>query len=249
MTSRNIKLTIEYDGAGYHGWQVQGGLPTIQRMVQDAIEAVTGERPPLYGSGRTDSGVHATGQVANFHSTTTIPCEALARALNANLPKDIAVLLAADVPEDFHARYSARSKVYRYRIYNGPVRRPLRRRTWWHVRQPLDVDAMGDAAACFIGEHDFSAFESKSDPHEDSVRRILRLDVTVVDADVIDFTVESTGFLYNMVRAIVGTLVEVGRGSLAAGNVPAVLASRDRARAGPTAPARGLCLTVVHYDQ
>jgi len=243
---RNIKLTLEYDGSAYAGWQVQPNGTAVQQVVQEAIAAVTGELDvTLTGSGRTDAGVHAAGQVANFKTDTTIPAADLVHAINANLPADVAVLEARDVADDFHARYSAKSKTYRYTVLNCAVRRPLERARSYLVRRPLDAAAMRAAATHLVGEHDFAAFESKQDGTP-SVRTVTRLDVEV-DGPRIAFVISANGFVYNMVRAIAGTLIEVGLGKRPPDSVAEVLASRDRSAAGPTAPPQGLCLMEVVY--
>jgi tRNA pseudouridine38-40 synthase len=243
---RNIKLIIEYDGANYAGWQVQPNGPSIQETLQDAISAITREPDvKINGSGRTDAGVHAAAQVANFQTDTAIPAAALVHAINTKLPEDIAVVAAEDAPGDFHARYSARSKTYRYSILNRPVRGPLDRRRCGYVRAPLDTAAMRAAAEHIVGEHDFAAFQSKPDG-KPSVRTVTRLEV-IDDAPHIHIEVSANGFLYNMVRAITGTLIEVGLGRRSADGIAELIASRDRSAAGPTAPPQGLCLMEVEY--
>lgn len=242
---RNVKLTIEYDGTSYHGWQRQANASTVQQALEEGIARVVGHAVNLCGSGRTDAGVHALGQVANFHTSSAISAEQLPHAINANVPDDIAVLRAEDVSVDFHARYSAKRKTYRYRIVCRPVRPAVGARyVHWH-RRPLDVAAMQAGAALFLGEHDFAAFESHSEG-EGSVRTIFRSEWAASGARL-DYTVAASGFLYNMVRAMVGTLVEVGCGKRPPDDVARLLASRDRTLAGKTAPARGLCLMAVEY--
>ncbi len=243
---RNIKLILEYDGTNYAGWQVQPNGASIQEIVQKAIAEITGEPDVrLIGSGRTDAGVHAAGQVAHFKTTSNIPAADLVRAINTKLPEDIAVLRAEDVPDDFHARYSARSKTYRYTILNAAVRRPLERHRAWLVRAPLDLAAMRRAAAALVGTHDFAAFQSKPQG-KSSVRTVTRLDI-VADGSRIDIWISANGFLYNMVRAIAGTLIEVGLGKIPPDAVAELLESRNRSAAGPTAPPQGLCLMEVQY--
>ena len=243
---RNVKLTIEYDGTNYAGWQVQPNGVSVQEVVQNAIAEITGERNvTLIGSGRTDAGVHAAGQVASFKTDTDIPAENLVHAINTKLPDDVSVVAAEDVPDDFHARYSAKAKTYRYSILNRPVRSPLGRGRSYLVRPPLDVEAMRAAAKHFIGERDFAAFQSKPNGKR-SVRTVTRLDVTA-DGPHIDIIISANGFLYNMVRAIVGTLLEVGLGKRAPESIPALIDSLDRSAAGPTAPPQGLCLIEVNY--
>lgn len=243
---RNVKITIEYDGTDYAGWQIQPNGTSIQEMVQLAIGAITGEDDvKINGSGRTDAGVHAAGQVANFTTGSDIPAADLVHAINSKLPDDIAVIDAADVPAEFHARFSAKSKTYRYSILNRAARSPLDRRRRHFVRRPLDVAAMQAAAKHIVGEHDFAAFQSKPDG-KPSVRRITELTIDA-DGDEIHITVSANGFLYNMVRAIAGTLIEVGLGGHDAESIAALIESRDRSAAGATAPPQGLCLLRVEY--
>ena len=248
---RTIKLTLAYDGANYAGWQVQPRQPTVQAVCQRAIAKILGEEVDLVGSGRTDSGVHALAQVASFDTRTKMPADTLRRALDANLPEDIAVLAAVDVRPGFHARRDAVRKRYRYVIQDGRIADVFRRRYAWHVRQTLDAERMHAAAQSLCGEHDFRSFESQCPNRASSVR-------TVTDASVarpadlphlIYFEIEANGFLYNMVRAIVGSLVEVGRGAQPAAWLADVLAARDRDRAGMTAPAHGLFLVRVDYTE
>ncbi len=243
---RNVKLTIEYDGTRYHGWQRQANAPTIQQALEEGIARLVGHAVTVYGSGRTDAGVHALGQVAHLRTSSGIPAERLPHAINAQLPDDIAVLRAEDVPPDFHARYSAKRKTYRYSILCRPVRPAVGAAfLHWH-RHPLDVAAMQRAAALFLGEHDFAAFESESEG-QGSVRTILRSE-WLQAGERLDYYVAANGFLYNMVRAMVGTLLDIGSGRWPPEYVARLLASRDRALAGRTAPAKGLCLMSVEYE-
>lgn len=241
---RNIKLTVEYDGTGYCGWQTQENGPTVQETLEKAIGKVVGSAVTLYGSGRTDSGVHALGQAASFETESELPCEKLRDAINAHLPPDIVVLEAEEASPDFHARYSARSKVYRYVILNGPVRPALKRDRCLFVRTDLDVEKMREAAALCVGRHDFAAFCTESP--DNTVRDVMRLDVTG-RGGMIEIEIEADGFLYNMVRRIVGALVEVGRGKMAAGEMSALLETGTRGVGGPTVPAKGLHLVEVKY--
>jgi len=242
---RNVKLTIEYDGTAYHGWQRQANAVTVQEALEDGIAAVVGHGVTLYGSGRTDAGVHALGQVASFHTDSTIPADGLHHAINTAVPKDIAVVAAEDVPDGFHARYSATGKTYRYTIVCRPVRPAVGAAYVHWLRHELDVEAMRTAANRFIGEHDFAAFQTESDV-ENTVRTVTRAE-WVSEGDRLAFYVAANGFLYNMVRAMVGTLIEVGLGKREPDDIPRLLASRDRTQAGPTAPAKGLCLMQVDY--
>ena len=243
---RNVKLTIEYDGTRYHGWQRQANAATVQQALEEGTARVVGHEVTLYGSGRTDAGVHALGQVASFRTSSRIPAERLPHAINANSPDDIAVLRAEDVPSDFHARYSAKRKTYRYSIVCRPTRPAVGAAfVYWHS-SPLDVAAMRQGAALFLGEHDFAAFESHSEG-EGSVRAIFRSE-WLQDGERLDYYVAANGFLYNMVRAMAGTLLDVGSGKRPAEDVARLLACRDRKLAGRTAPAKGLCLMSVEYD-
>ena len=243
--ARNVKLTIEYDGTAYHGWQRQANAMTVQQALEEGIESIVAHEVTLYGSGRTDAGVHALGQVANFHTDSTIPADRIHHAINSAIPQDIAVVGAEDVPDSFHARYSATGKTYRYTIVCRPVRPAVGARYVHWLRKQLAVGAMQAAAAHFVGEHDFTAFETQSGDAS-SVRTVTRCDVEA-DGDRIDVYVAANGFLYNMVRAMAGTLIEVGVAKRPADDILRLLAARDRSLVGPTAPAKGLCLMQVDY--
>jgi tRNA pseudouridine38-40 synthase len=243
----NIKLIIEYEGTAYGGWQSQTNASTVQDALQDAIRKVTGEVVKLYGSGRTDSGVHALGQVANFKTDTGIPAERYASAINTLLPDDIRVKSSCLVPDRFHAQFSATGKRYRYTIFNDRPGTALYRRTSWHVGQRLDREAMESAAAHFLGTHDFTAFQSAGGVIRETVKTVTKSEIGS-DGPFITFDVAADGFLYNMVRIMTGTLVKVGRGKLKPDDIPAILDSKDRERAGYTAPAHGLCLMEVYYE-
>ncbi|TYP50339.1 tRNA pseudouridine(38-40) synthase TruA [Thermosediminibacter litoriperuensis] len=242
----NVKILLEYDGTNYHGWQKQNNALTVQEVLEKAVYVLTGERVSIIGAGRTDAGVHARGQVANFRTNTRIPVERLPYALNSKLPEDITVKGAKAVPDDFHARYSARAKVYTYSIYNAPFPSPLLRRYSYFFPLPLDVEAMRRAGKAFMGVHDFAAFRASRSTVKSSVRNITRLDVKKC-GDLITIEVEADGFLYNMVRIIAGTLLEVGTGKRDPEEIPSIIESRDRERAGVTLPAHGLCLEKVIY--
>ena len=244
---RNLKLTLSYDGTDYSGWQTQPGYRTVQETLEAAIARLTGEpRIRANASGRTDAGVHAVGQVVNFYSGTQLPPETLVRAINAHLPDDVVVRDAVDVPQVFDANHDAVRKLYRYVIHDGPVSNPFLRRYACQSRHPLDVEAMRRAASPLLGRHDFSSFETAGSERMSSVRTITHLAVNRVD-EWIWIDVEADGFLYNMVRAIAGTLMYVGRGYWPADEVAAILESGDRTRAGPTAP-QGLFLMRVTYE-
>jgi len=249
---RTIKLTLAYDGTAYAGWQVQQDQTTVQEVLETAIEKVTGRRVRTIASGRTDAGVHALGQVVGFRTESQLPADVLRRALNAELPRDVAVLGVAEAVDDFHAIRDAVRKRYRYLIYDGPVRDVFRRRCCWHYnRGRLDDEAMAHAAGTLLGTHDFSSFETSGAERKDSIRTVYELRVERGRGDQrhwITIEVEANGFLYNMVRTIVGTLVEVGRGAQPESWVAEVLAATDRRTAGPTAPPQGLFLVQVDYE-
>lgn len=268
---RCIKLTVSYCGTAYGGWQVQPNAPTVQAHLESAIESVTGVAAHATASGRTDSGVHAIGQVASFHTESKLPIETLQRALNANLPTDIRIVHAAEANENFHPIRDAIRKRYQYRIVDGPIHDVFRLATSWHVPQRLDVEAMSLACRQFIGEHDFAAFQASGSDRKTTVRNIMACELTVVGDNEqleahektsaeefnpqqisdspreIRIEVEANGFLYNMVRNIVGSLVEVGRGKKNPDWISQVIASCDRRQAGPTAPPQGLFLLHVTY--
>jgi tRNA pseudouridine38-40 synthase len=244
---RTIKLIIEYDGSNYLGWQVQPNGQTIQGVIQDRLKRLTGESSPLVGSGRTDAGVHALGQVAHFKTESRMDANTFQRALNSLLPEDIVIRRAEEVDAEFHARRSARSKVYKYRILNRVTPPAIDRQYVWHVPQKLNLDEMKKATHGLVGEHDFSAFRSVGSSARSSVRNILRADWKRGKGGLLRLEIEATGFLKQMVRAIVGTLVEVGRGKISVQKFREILESKDRKKAGPTAPARGLFLKEVKY--
>jgi len=239
---------LAYEGTDFAGWQRQRNASTVQQVLEEAIEQVTGERVSVVGSGRTDAGVHALGQVANFHSSSSLPVGELQRALNALLPPTVVVLKAAEVASDFHARYRATGKHYRYRLHNASLRPVFDRHLVLHLRARLNLTRMRRAARALVGEHDFAAFTTHAREEPNTVRRIEELTIHRRGERVL-VDIKGSGFLYQMVRAIVGTLVEVGRGKLPAQAVGEILASGDRGRAGPTAPAHGLCLVSVRYPE
>lgn len=248
--TRNIKLVIAYNGAAYHGWQRQAdGLDTIQQVVEDAVAKVLRHRVVLHGAGRTDAGVHADGQAANFHTPNmAIPLPGMRRAINARLPGDVAIRSATLAADDFHASRSATGKTYRYRIYVAPSRPVALHRLVYHYPfHTLDVAVMQDAAGRLVGRHDFRGLATSSDQREDTVRTIFRCEAAEW-GDEIHVTVRGDGFLYNMVRNIVGTLIEIARGHFPPDRIDLILATCNRADAGPTAPPDGLSLVCVHYD-
>ncbi|MBX9581070.1 MAG: tRNA pseudouridine(38-40) synthase TruA [Gemmataceae bacterium] len=246
---RNLKLTIRYDGTDFFGWQTQPGRRTVQETVEAAIREITREdRVRLNCSGRTDSGVHAVAQVANVYTATKLPCGVLLKAINAKLPADVCVRSVEEAPQGFCANKDAVRKAYRYVIRDGRIPDPFLRRYAWFVRQPLDAAAMHRASRCLVGRHDFRCFETEWPNRLTSVRTITRLAVSRF-GEVIWVDVEADGFLYNMVRAIAGTLVQVGRGYWPEGRVEEVLRAMDRRLAGPTAPPEGLFLLRVTYRE
>ncbi len=244
---RNIRLLLEYDGTRYHGWQRQKNGLTIQEVLETALARLTGDAVKLHGSGRTDAGVHALGQIANFHTLSHIPLQAFHAGLNSLLPPDIAVLEAAEVPPEFHARKSARAKTYEYRILNRPNRSPLHHHYGWWLREFLDVDAMIRAAALLAGEHDFSAFRASGSGNRNPVRRISAARWQTHPGGWLRFTITANGFLRGMARSLVGTMVEVGKGKAAPELLTELLGSGERSLAGPTAPPQGLYLVEVVY--
>jgi tRNA pseudouridine38-40 synthase len=247
---RTFKLTLAYDGSQYSGWQLQPGRVTLQGTLEQALGRITGETFRVTASGRTDAGVHALGQVVSFRSETHLSPEVLHKALNAELPHDMAVVAAALEADDFHATGSAVRKRYRYVIDDGPTRDVFARRYAWHFRAPLDDRAMHEAALGLLGKHDFSSFETAGSPRETSVRTVFEIIVEReqgTGARRVRLEIEADGFLYNMVRTIVGTLVEVGRGNRPIAWPADVLAARDRKAAGQTAPPHGLFLVRVVY--
>jgi tRNA pseudouridine38-40 synthase len=241
-----VKLTLEYDGSGFVGWQVQPNGRSVQDVLERALARLCGTQMRVTGAGRTDAGVHARGQVASVESARDLPLRAWTAGLNALLPEDLSCVRAEVAPEGFDARRWARGKRYIYSILQTPVRAPLRRGQLWEIRRPLDVAAIRAAAPALVGTHDFSALRASDCPARTTVREIRRLDL-LQDGPRIDVIVEATAFLKHMVRNLVGTLVEVGHGRRAADSLPALLEGRDRTRAGPTAPPHGLVLDEVFY--
>jgi tRNA pseudouridine38-40 synthase len=247
VSMRTLKLVIEYDGTNYLGWQVQAKGPTIQGLVEEKLALLTGDRVHLTGSGRTDSGVHALMQVAHFRTASPMAARTFEKALNSLLPRDIVIRSVEEAGETFHARKSCRSKIYEYRILNRGTRSAFHRLYAWHIRDPLNLDAMRDASRYLPGEHDFASFRSMGTPTATTVRRVDRAEWKKEEEGLLLFEIEANGFLKQMVRAIVGTLVDVGRGKISLGDFQQILESRDRKEAGPTAPARGLFLKEVKY--
>lgn len=243
---RNIKLTIQYDGTAYHGWQIQSNALTIQEVIEKSILRVTGERPKVTGCGRTDAGVHALNYVCNFFSDTKIPINKIAAALNSGLPPDIVCKSAQEVPMNFHAADSAVKKRYTYRILNSEFNDAFMNKYVWHLRGTLDFDNMVKASKAFLGEHDFLGFASSGFSVKTTVRTIYSLELNK-SGELITMDITGNGFLYNMVRIIAGTLVFVGCGKIKAEDMEKIILSRDRRKAGITAPASGLFLSEVYY--
>jgi tRNA pseudouridine38-40 synthase len=250
---RNIKLTIAYDGAEFHGWQFQPGLPTIQGALQTAAQEMTQEKIVIHGASRTDTGVHALGQVAHFKTQSPLSPAEFQRGMNALLPASIRITEAEEVGPDFHARWLAQRKMYRYRIWRGQVLPPFEHRRALHYPWPLDEDAMTAAARLFEGEHDFTSFAASSGSEEDDrerdLARVIYSSEILREAsrEEIAYVVRGRSFLRYMVRKIVGTLIEVGKGRLAPAEIAEIFESRDRSRSGPTVPAEGLYLVSLEY--
>jgi len=250
---RNLKLTIAYDGAGFHGWQIQPGLPTIQGAIADAASQITQEKIFVHGASRTDTGVHALGQVAHLRTQSGLSAAEFQLALNALLPPAIRIVAAEEVGPDFHARWQAQGKTYRYRIWRGQVLPPFEYQRALHYSGPLDEDAMARAAREFEGERDFTSFSASSgsegDDREREVVRVIYSSEIIRerDRDEIAYVVRGRSFLRYMVRKIVGTLIEVGKGRLAPSDIAQIFDARDRSRSGPTVPAEGLYLISLEY--
>jgi tRNA pseudouridine38-40 synthase len=244
---RNFKMIIEYDGAAYCGWQRQKNGVSVQHVLENLIQLITNEKVTVIGSGRTDAGVHALNQVASFKSSTRLPAKILFRGLNGLLPEDIVIKELEEVAIDFHAQHDARGKIYVYRICNKSLRPVLGREYFWFVRHPLDLNSMEKAAAYLIGRHDFSCFCATGSDIKDRVRTVNGINIVKGKDGLLEITVESEGFLKYMVRNIVGTLVEIGKGKRPPEEMKEIIDSRDRNIAGITAPACGLYLKEVKY--
>lgn len=254
---RNIRLTIQYEGTNYSGWQAQPNETTIQGLLQEAIKKITGEDPKIIAAGRTDAGVHAIGQVAAFMTNSQLAADVIKTALNANLPEDIRITNASDTHTDFHPRYDAKSKVYFYIISNSHMVSPFLSRYVWRIPHKLDSKAMHQAIGLLEGRQDFSSFRASGCSAKTSTRTVLDTKVEKLEAldfmtvplegDFLRITIEADAFLRHMVRNIVGTVVEVGRSKFKAEHLRAIILSKDRKNAGPTAPAKGLFLERVNY--
>lgn len=244
--SRNIKITLAYDGSGFMGWQVQDDVRTVQGVLEECLNKLLGDAERVIAAGRTDAGVHAFGQVVNVRTAATIPAPALKRALNGSLPKDISIIYVEDVSDDFHARYMAKSKQYVYIIDTSALRSPLLAHYVLQVDYHLDISAMQQAARYIIGKHDFAAFMGVGSPTK-TTRRQISVSEVIGRGSRIYYYIEGSGFLRHMVRNIVGTLLVVGRKDMAPGDMLRIIACSDRAKAGPTAPPQGLYLVGVNY--
>ena len=245
---RTLKLTLAYDGTRFVGWQRQAEGESIQGVLEEALSRFEGRPVTVAGAGRTDAGVHALGQVASVRMEALHDTATLLRALNAQLPEDLRVISVEEAEENFHARFSAREKTYRYVIRNAPIGDPFTRPYEWHVAERLDTGAMRAACAALVGTRDFSSFQSAGTEQTDAVRTIVRAGLAGEYPGVLMFDIAGNGFLRHMVRAIVGTLVEIGRGWRSAASMAAIIERRSRAEAGATAPPHGLFLVSVDYD-
>jgi len=252
---RHFKLTIAYDGTDFHGWQIQAEKPTIQGEIVSVLRRLTQEHVYLHGAGRTDAGVHALGQVGSFRTQAGLSAEEFQRALNALLPQAIRIVGSEEVGPDFDARWSARGKIYRYRIYRGKVVPPTIWRYVLHYPFPLDEDAMRDAAARFVGTHDFASFAASTGSEEDDKERATEREifstelVRTADDEELVFTVRGRSFLRYMVRKMVGTLLDVGRGRLKPEDIDRLFELRDRSKSGPTVPPQGLVMVEAHHEE
>lgn len=244
---RNIKITIQFDGTAYHGWQIQSRDTTVQQTLCDAVSTIVNEPVKVHGSGRTDAGVHALGQVAHFQTASGIDPKGLVKGINSRLPDDIVITRAEEVSPDFHARFSAKSRVYWYTIWNTAQPSPFFGRYSWHIIQKLDVAVMQQAAETLIGVHDFSSFQGADKEEVQPVREVFGVRFKRTRQHILLFEIHASSFLKHMVRNIVGTLADVGRGKVTPHEFTAILEARDRTRAGAAAPACGLFLKEVRY--
>lgn len=243
---RNLRLRLTYNGAAYHGWQVQDNAVTVQGVLMNVIEKIFGTRLPVNGCSRTDSGVHANEYFCNFRTEKDMPCEKIVNALNGNLPYDIVVLDCEEMSGDFHSRFDCVSKQYVYRIWNSPVRNPFELNTAYHYKYSIDHELLNEAAQGFVGTYDFKAFCASGSSVEDTVRTVKSASVKR-KGDFVEFCVEADGFLYNMVRIMVGTLIAVNEKKISKDSIKDIILSGDRLRAGVTAPPQGLFLDTVKY--
>jgi len=247
-TLQTFRLIIEYDGSGFHGWQRQKKDRTVQETIEKALAIMTREKVTVIGSGRTDAGVHALGQVACFKTRSRLDARVFLTGLNSLLPGDVVVHACDPMPDVFHARFDVASKRYRYHILNRPIAPAIGRQFVWHIRKPLDTAAMTQAAMIMLGTHDFKAFEGKGSPRDHSIRTVTYSTIKATGDGNLTYDIQANGFLRFMVRNIVGTLVEVGLGKIDSQKVRKILQSKDRSRAGATAPPQGLFLMDVTYE-
>ena len=245
---KNVRLLIEYDGTNYSGWQKQDDVPSIQEEIEKAIQKVTGEEVNLVASGRTDKGVHALGQVANFYTESNIPGDRFRASLNTKLPLDIQIRESEEVDMDFHSRFSASKKRYRYLIYNNRIARPVYRNLSFHVRKPMDIDKLKEASQVFVGTHDFESFMARKSVVDTTERTIYSIDV-VENGEFIEVIIVGKSFLRHMIRIMIGTLVDVSLGKKDIEDINSILEGKNRSLAGVTAPAQGLFLEKVYYCQ
>jgi tRNA pseudouridine38-40 synthase len=242
----NFKAVIQYDGTNYSGWQIQPNNVTIQGTIQQILHKITEEKITIHASGRTDAGVHALGQVASFKIEKVMKASSLQSALNSLLPQDIRIIHLSEAPDEFNAQYNANSKEYQYQIFSGKVLSPFLYRYFYHLSIELDIAEMKKAAKKFIGEHDFSAFKSAESTCKNYIRKVFQSDI-VSNKDIIYYIVVANGFMHYMVRTMVGTLIEVGRGKIPAEQIEEIITSKNRAKAGATAPPQGLFLIKANY--
>lgn len=243
---KNVKLTIEYDGTNYSGWQIQKNVITIEQVLEKNLNYITGENIKVIGSSRTDAGVHARGFVGNFFTESKIPSDRFRNILNSKLPKDIVILNSEEVELSFNSRFNSKGKTYSYTILNTPQRPAIGRNYVYYFRKNLDIELILEASRKFIGTHDFIAFKSSGGNTKTTIRTINNLEV-IKRNDYIIFSITGDGFLYNMVRIIIGTLIEVGLKKITPNNIKDILLSKDRNMAGPCVPPGGLCLEKVYY--
>ncbi len=243
---RNLRLRLAYNGAAYHGWQIQSNAVTVQGIVESAVEKIFGSHLIVYGCSRTDSGVHANEYYCNFRTDKMIPCQSVVKALNGNLPDDIAVLDCCEADIDFHSRFNCKSKRYVYRIWNSEIKNPFCIDTAYHYKYKLDENRLNEAAKSFIGTYDFKAFCSAGSSVKDTVRTVINASV-IREGDMVIFSVEADGFLYNMVRIMAGTLINVNEDKINKDDILNIIESKNRMNAGVTAPAHGLFLDKVYY--
>jgi tRNA pseudouridine38-40 synthase len=243
---RNIKLVIEYDGTGYNGWQSQRDVPTIQDTLEACLAQILNHKVRISGSGRTDSGVHALGQVANLKTDSPIALSQLLRGANSLLPPDILIRDIEEVGDDFHARFSAKSRIYEYHIWNAPLLSVFDRNYFWWIREDLNVPLMEKAALHLLGRHDFSSFQGADHEKSSTIREVIKAGFRQEGGELV-FCIQANAFLRHMVRNIVGTLVDIGKKKISEKDFVAILHSRDRRKAGITAPAKGLFLKKIHY--